>query len=75
MPPPTRMDPHEIMRYRAAALRATRIYPGAIGQLISREIIVWSDFGYRLGEHSVVREAVDQIMKTTAEESPYSKTA
>lgn len=34
-----RMDHHEKARLRAAAFRATRVYPGPIGELLSRELV------------------------------------
>ena len=54
MTDPQPMDHHEKMRIRAAAFRATRIYPGPVGELISRELLGWEDFGYRLGGNRMV---------------------
>lgn len=59
-----RMDHHEKMRIRAAAFRATRVYPGPVGELISRELLVWEDFGYRLSGSGLILQLVDHIMKT-----------
>ncbi len=35
------MDHHEKMRLRAAAFRATRLYPGPVGEMISKELLTW----------------------------------
>ena len=58
-----RMDHHEKMQIRAAAFRATRLFPGAIGTVLSRELLTWEEFGFRLGNDSTVRELVDQLLK------------
>ena len=36
----------EKARYRAAAFRATRLFPGAIGEVLSSEILVLEEFGW-----------------------------
>jgi hypothetical protein len=56
------MDHHERMRLRAAAFRATRVYPGPVGELLSRELLSWEEFGYRLGSRGLVMGIVDAIM-------------
>jgi hypothetical protein len=63
---PTPMDHHEKMRVRAAAFRATRLYPGPVGELVSRELLTWEEFGYRLGHgnRALINAAVDHILKT-----------
>ncbi len=58
----TAMDHHERMRLRAAAFRATRVYPGPVGELLSRELLSWEEFGYRLGSRGLVMGIVDAIM-------------
>lgn len=58
-----RMTQQDKMRLRAAAFRATKLYPGPIGSLVSREILSWEEFGIRLGPDSLVAAAVDQILK------------
>lgn len=59
-----RMDHHEKMRLRAAAFRATRLYPGPVGELLQRELLTWEEFGYRLGGTNLVMRLVDVILKT-----------
>jgi hypothetical protein len=61
------MDHPEKMRLRAAAFRATRLYPGPVGELVSRELLIWEEFGYRLGGSALVMRLVDQVLKTPME--------
>jgi hypothetical protein len=56
------MDHHEKMRVRAAAFRATRLYPGPVGELLSRELLTWEEFGYRLGGEQLVMRLVDHVL-------------
>ena len=63
MTSPVPMDHHEKMRLRAAAFRATRLYPGPVGELVSRELLTWEEFGYRLGGGQLVMRLVDQVLK------------
>lgn len=61
---PPQMAPHEKSRLRAAAFRATRLYPGPVGELLSLELMTWDEFGYRLGGHQLMWRLVDHIIKT-----------
>ena len=56
---PVPMDHHEKMRLRAAAFRVTRLYPGPVGEMLSRELLTWEEFGYRLGGGQLVMRLVD----------------
>lgn len=60
--PPERMDHHIRMKLRAAAFRAQRVYPGAVGQLISRELLAYEEFGIRLANDGIVMRAAADIM-------------
>lgn len=64
-----RMDHHEKMRLRAAAFRATRLYPGPVGELLSREILSFEEFGWRLVGHGPIMRVVDHILKAPQETS------
>jgi hypothetical protein len=64
---PVPMDHHEKMRLRAAAFRATRLYPGPVGELVSRELLTWEEFGYRLGGSALVMRLVDQVLQSPME--------
>ena len=59
---PVPMDHHEKMRLRAAAFRATRLHPGPVGELVSRELLTWEEFGYRLGGAQLVMRLVDHVL-------------
>jgi hypothetical protein len=56
------MNDHERMRLRAAALRATQVYPGPVGELLSRELLSWEEFGYRLGSRNTITGIVDAVL-------------
>ena len=57
-----RMDHHEKARLRAASFRATRLYPGPVGELLSRELLAWEEFGYRLGGSQLIMRLVDHVL-------------
>lgn len=61
--PPNPMDAHTKMRLRAAAFRASRLYPGPVGELLARELLTWEEFGYRLGAHLLIMRLVDYVLK------------
>ncbi len=61
---PVPMDHPEKMRLRAAAFRVTRLYPGPAGEVLSRELLTWEEFGYRLGGGALVMRLVDHILTT-----------
>jgi hypothetical protein len=58
------MEYPEKMRVRRAAFRATRVYPGPVGQLIAKELNAWEEFGMRLGGHSLIMGVVEAIEQT-----------
>jgi hypothetical protein len=53
----------EKMRLRAAAFRATRLYPGPVGELLFRELLSWDEFGYRLGGSQLIMRLVDHLLQ------------
>lgn len=57
------MDHHDKSRLRAAAFRVTRLYPGPAGEVLSREILCWEEFGYRFGPGALIPRLVDQVLK------------
>lgn len=57
-----RLDVNEVNRYRSAASRATRVYSGPVGELISRELLAFVDFGYRFGSAVLMRNLADHVM-------------
>jgi hypothetical protein len=52
----------EKMRLRAAAFRATRLYPGPVGAVLAAELGAWEEFGYRLGGASLINQLADHIL-------------
>lgn len=60
---PEPMTSAEKLRMRAAAFRATRVYPGAVGEWVSRELHSWEEFGYRLGGQALVSRLVDEVLQ------------
>ena len=64
---PVPMDHHEKMRLRAAAFRATGLDRGPVGELVSRELLTWEEFGYRLGGNALVMRLGDQVLKSPLE--------
>jgi hypothetical protein len=55
---------HEASRLRAAALHARRIYPGPLGELVSRELIAYADFGYRLSNDGLIPRLATAVLAT-----------
>ena len=54
------------VRIREAAARAPVAYPGPVGELLSRELLTWEQFGYRLGSRTSIMQIVDQILNERA---------
>lgn len=52
-------------RIRLAAHRATQNYPGPVGQMISRELLQWEEFGAAIGEDRLVMQVVDVLLGDT----------
>jgi hypothetical protein len=57
-----RMDNHQRRQLRLAAFRATRVYPGPVGELLSRELLDWEEFGYRFGGGALVTRLIDNLL-------------
>jgi len=55
------MDTDTKERLFAAARRATNRYPGAIGELLSQELLSWMVFGHQLGSDLIMR-VVDDLL-------------
>lgn len=60
---PAILDPGEKARLRLAVYHATAAYPGAVGELISRELTTWAEFGYRFDNTGLVRRLVDDVLQ------------
>jgi hypothetical protein len=61
------VNPHPSMnRYErdglcAPTFWAQRVYPGPVGELISRELLAWEQFGYRLGSKTMIMRLVEDV--------------
>ncbi|MCE0762884.1 hypothetical protein LWC35_08150 [Pseudonocardia kujensis] len=51
---------------RRAALLAPERYPGPVGELLERELLLWEDFGHRFGAHALVSRLIAQILDPAA---------
>ena len=58
-----RMDTETREWLLAAARRAERRYPGAIGELLSQELLSWMVFGHQLGSNLIMRVADDLLLE------------
>ncbi|WP_433502036.1 hypothetical protein ACQP04_19740 [Pseudonocardia halophobica] len=53
------------VRLRRAALLAPERFPGPVGELLARELLIWEDFGHRFGAHALVARLVEEILEPT----------
>ena len=51
-------------RLRAAAYHAKRAYPGAIGELLARELTAHAEFGYRFADGGLLTRLAAEVMGT-----------
>ncbi len=65
-----KLEPSERNALRQAAFKATKVYPGPVGALLSRELTAWEAFGFRLGGHSIVKSIVAHIEAIPDPEPP-----
>jgi len=70
-PPDVRGDaaglpPHERSRYLAAAHHARRVHPGALGELVARELRAHADFGVRLADDGLAARLATQVLARPA---------
>lgn len=59
--PVDRLAPAEKTRLRIIAAHALRLYPGAVGELISRELLAWEEFGFRIGDGALMARLAEKI--------------
>jgi hypothetical protein len=48
---------------RLAALRARRLYPGEVGELLQRELLAYADFGHRFAKDTLIPELAAQMLE------------
>lgn len=61
--PVVRMDRDTKEWLFAAARQATQRYPGAVGELLSQELLSWMVFGHQLGSDLIMRVADDLLVE------------
>lgn len=59
--PIARLNPVEKLQVRLAAAHAQRLYQGPVGQLLSRELLAWEEFGFRLGDSALMTRLAARI--------------
>lgn len=60
--PPIYLTYPERARVRLAANRAIRLYPGPVGQVLSKELWAWEELGWRFGSSSLIAALVDTLL-------------
>ena len=55
---------HERSRLHAAAGHARRLYPGALGELVERELRSYADFGVGPAENGLIARLAAQVLAT-----------
>jgi len=56
------LGPADQQRYLDAADRALRAYPGALGELVHRELRAFAEFGYRLAGDGLVARLAAEVL-------------
>ena len=59
---PSRMTSAQQTHYAAAAEFARRRYPGALGELIHRELVAYAEFGHRFATDALIHRLVRQVL-------------
>jgi hypothetical protein len=62
--PSGRLPPHETLRLRAAAHHAKRAYPGAVGELLARELTAHAEFGYRFAVDGLLPRLATEVLRS-----------
>ncbi len=60
--PTLALDTHERSRVRAAAFHAKKVLPDALGQLVSRELLAYEEFGFRFQAKGLSLNVVDEVL-------------
>ncbi|MFC4946137.1 hypothetical protein [Pseudonocardia sp. GCM10023141] len=58
------IDQRERTRLRTAALRARRVYPGELGELVQRELGAFADLGLRFAADALLPRLADVVLAT-----------
>jgi hypothetical protein len=62
-----KLDFHESSRVRAAAHHAKKVYPGAIGRMLSRELYAYAEFGWRFPADGLTEQVVREVLARPAQ--------
>ncbi len=52
----------ERSQYHAAACRASEVYPGALGELVHRELMAFAEFGYRMAGDGFIQRLATEVL-------------
>lgn len=63
------LQQHERSRMRTAAVHARRLYPGALGELVARELTAYADFGYRFTGDALIPRLASEILAKVVPEA------
>jgi hypothetical protein len=58
---------NESSRVRAAAHHAKKVYPGAIGRMLSRELYAYAEFGRRFPADGLTEQVVREVLAKPAQ--------
>lgn len=50
-------------QFRQASHHATKVFPGPVGELLSREILSWEEFVHRFGSDGLMMQVVADILQ------------
>ncbi len=67
--PPPRAAYHEYSRALAAAHAARRLYPGAVGEIVAREITAYAETGYLCRNGLLMARVIADILSGTPDRS------
>jgi hypothetical protein len=63
----TRLEFPESSRVRAAAHHVKKVYPGAVGTLLSRELYAYAEFGWRFPGDGLTEQVVREVLAPPSE--------
>jgi hypothetical protein len=57
-----RITARDIARVRRAAMIASSTLPGAVGEIVARELRAYADFGYRFGADGLLDKVTKELL-------------
>jgi hypothetical protein len=67
------LDPGQRRAYRRAAARARDAYPGALGELVERELLAFAEFGYRLAGDGLIDRLAAEVLSDVGDRTGASR--